>query len=914
MATISENRLEQKLIKNLEAKGYERILIKDYSELEGNLKTQLEKLNNETFSDMEFQRILTHLKGDSLFEKSIKLRHKFNLPRDDNTTKYISFLNTENWCKNEFQVANQITKQKEGTTNRYDVTLLINGLPLVQIELKKAGIPIKEAFNQIERYKRDTYDGLFHYIQVFVISNKVNTRYFVNNAKLKEEFVFTWKDENNKNINDLYQFSDTFLDKCHIAKMISKYTVLNEGIKQLMILRPYQYYAVEKIIKRVEDTNNNGYIWHTTGSGKTLTSFKASQLLKDKENVDKVIFIVDRRDLNHQTNIKFNHYASDSVKEIDNTRVLEKNLLESNDIIITTIQRLSSAIRNSKYDLDSIKDDKIILMFDECHRSQFGKMHNEITKYFTNIQSFGFTGTPIFQQNQGDLDSTTAQVFDECLHTYVIKDAIKDGNVLKFLINYPIPESKGKLDEKFEFVDKTDTVQYEHPKKIEANVDYIIKNHNRFTLGKRFTSILTVNSVEFLIKYYKLFKSKNSDLKVAAIFSTQDNDDFDEDGYQKRDYLKMFMADYNEMFGTNFSYDNYDAYNSDISDKSKKNKIDILLVVDMYLTGFDNELLNTIYVDKNLEYHKLIQAFSRTNRLYDKFKTAGNVVCFRPLQDKVDEALILFSKEGEANETIATVIDKTYQEYLDSFNNAVKQLNDLVPDVQDVDDLSTDDIKKFIEIFKNILKIKNRIVLFDEYQPTQLDIDDERINEFKSKYRDINERAKNDSDPRLFEDIDFEMNLLEVDDVNVDYILDLISKLDSKEPSYEENRDKIISEINSSIEPKSKRDLITGFIINKKPYIGDSDIYTSFDEFLETKKQEDINKIVHNPEFNSRDGTCKLDIDALNELLSEYEFSGKIKPQLLENCLKGTLKFKEKIIKRNLLRDYVCDFIAKYKV
>ena len=555
--------------------GYEPVNISSAAELNANLKTQLEKHNGIKLSDEEFKRVLNHLDKGNVFDRAKRLRDKMELSRDDGTTKYLEFLNTEHWCQNQYQVTNQITQQGN-YKNRYDVTLLINGLPLVQIELKRRGLELKEAFNQINRYQRHSYgadNGLFQYVQIFVISNGVNTRYYANNRKQEFKQTFYWADQDNTLITQLEDFADRFLEKCHVSKMICKYIVLHESDKVLMVLRPYQYYAVEAIIERVKATDKNGYIWHTTGSGKTLTSFKAAQILTQLPKVHKVLFVVDRADLDYQTSKEFNYFSPDCVDTTDNTRQLVEQMAGDNPLIVTTIQKLNTAIKNPRHEaaMESLRDQRIVFIFDECHRSQFGETHKNIVKFFPNAQLFGFTGTPIFADNAASNEHgkrTTKDLFQECLHKYVITNAIADENVLKFSVEYwgAVTEGTAKRKDGTLTTPKANREFFENPDRISAIVDWIIENHNRKTHGRKFSAMLCVSNVDTLITYYETFKTKQQqglhDLRVITIFTPGYNEaDEDANGLigepdfnistdissrsHSRDKLNACIADYN---------------------------------------------------------------------------------------------------------------------------------------------------------------------------------------------------------------------------------------------------------------------------------------------------------------------------------------------------------------------------------
>lgn len=586
MTTQSEQTLENNLIAQLVDMGYERVRVDDEPSMLANLRAQLEKHNELTLSDSEFDRVLNHLNKGGVFERAKTLRDKFALLRDDGTHKNIEFINMREWCQNIFQVTSQVSQEGSYKT-RYDVTILINGLPLVQIELKRRGIELKEAFNQVNRYRRHSYGageyGLFQYVQLFVISNGVNTKYYsntiVHSGTSKESFKFTnfWAGKDNVKITELEDFAKVFLEKCHLAKMITKYMVLATN-KTLLALRPYQYHAVEAIVNKVENEVNGGYIWHTTGSGKTLTSFKASQIITTNPKVHKVVFVVDRNDLDNQTIREFNTFREGSVDATDNTAQLVRQFNDPDTkLIVTTIQKLNNAITRQRHALkmDALRDEKMVFIFDECHRSQFGETHQRITEYFTNQQLFGFTGTPIFADNahgSGVNKRTTKDLFGECLHKYVITDAIRDENVLKFSVEYykGFRVKEGSLQKDIQVEDIDGREAYEWNKRLEAIVDFIIANHDRKTHSRDFTAMMAISDVETLTKYYEIFKRKKEagehNLRIATIFSYTANEaDKDADGMldddpqqandgsvnqHSRDKLESYIADYNKMFGT----------------------------------------------------------------------------------------------------------------------------------------------------------------------------------------------------------------------------------------------------------------------------------------------------------------------------------------------------------------------------
>ncbi|WP_409199829.1 type I restriction endonuclease subunit R [Methanobrevibacter sp. DSM 116169] len=909
MSIQSEANLEESMLKQLIDLGYERVKIKDKKDLEKNLKKQIEKFNakelKETeLTNVEFDKLLTHLESGTIFNKAEKLRDHYPLKRDKETI-YLRFFNKKDWCKNLFQVSNQITFEKK-YSNRYDVTILINGLPLVQIELKRRGQSIKKAFEQIRRYQIHSYHKLFNYIQMFVISNGVNTKYFVNNKEQNFKFTFYWKDKDNKNINRLEQFTDVFLDKCHISKMIAKYMVLNQTTQTLMVLRAYQYYAVEALVNQAINTNNNGYIWHTTGSGKTLTSFKASQILAEEPTIDKIIFVVDRTDLDYQTTKEFNNFAEGSVDGTKNTNSLIKHLKGENKLAVTTIQKLNNAVSNPKT-LESVKDKKMILIFDECHRSQFGEMHNRITSYFNNIQYFGFTGTPIFAVN-ANKHKTTSDLFGKRLHSYVIKDAIADDNVLGFSVEYH-KTFKGKttiIDKEVPGIDTSEV--YENEERLKLITDFIIDKHPSITYKKEFNGLFATPSINILKKYYKLFKerieAKNSDLKVAAIFTFDANEDMDknEDNKHSRDFLEECMEDYNSYFGSNFTTNDFGNYYVDIAKRFKNNEIDILIVVNMFLTGFDSKLLNTLYVDKNLVYHGLLQAYSRTNRIYNDKKDHGNIICFRNLKKSTDEAITLYSDE----DALDKVLMKPYEEYVKDFNVFLVEFRRITQTIDDVDNLKTPNEKaEFITSYNQLLRVLNKLKSFTEFDFKDLNIDEQEIEDYKSKYLDIKDTVKTGDGPEsILDDIDFELDLIRQDDINITYIIELMKDLDKDDSSFPNDKIKIVKLMDRTQDLRSKKELIEKFLDNYVPKIDKKKIPEEFELFIDKEREKEFRQIVNDEQADKK---------LLKEFLCEYEYSGKEKSDLIKESIKGQgLKLKERRSKIKEIIEKVKDFVEKF--
>jgi len=932
MATQSEQALENQLIKQLESLEYERVSVISEDELLANLKRQLEKHNKTTFSEVEFKRITNHLNKGNVFDKAKILRDKFVLTLDNGETKYIEFLDSEHWCQNLFQVTNQVTI--EGNyKNRYDVTILINGLPLVQIELKKRGVELKQAFNQINRYQKHSFQSnsaLFGYVQVFVISNGVNTKYYANNKKQSFKQTFFWADKNNQNITNLEAFTDDFLERCHISKMICKYIVLAEVDKILMVLRPYQYYAAEAIIDRVTNSDKNGYIWHTTGSGKTLTSFKASQILMKLPQVHKVVFVVDRKDLDFQTTKEFNSFSDGSVDGTDNTKALVKQFADDTKLIVTTIQKLNTAISKSRYQasMESAKDKPIVFIFDECHRSQFGETHLRITKFFNNNQMIGFTGTPIFPQNAvGNRMGrrTTAELFDDCLHKYVITDAIKDDNVLKFSIEYYSTfkqSNKNGADVEVEGID-TDEV-YNSDDNIRGITDFILANHARKTHSGEFTAMFAVSGIPTLTKYYELFKSKREagehKLKIATIFSYSANEDdqnadgvYESDGaniddahinQHSRDKLESYIQDYNQTFNTKFTTkdsQSYYNYYNDISKRVKNREIDILLVVNMFLTGFDAKMLNTLYVDKNLKHHGLIQAFSRTNRIVNEKKSQGNIVCFRNLKDATDEAIALFSNK-EAKDVI---LMKPYEEYVELFNKAFMSLISIAPSVGSVDGLiNEDDQLEFIKAFRELMRLKNVLTGFSDFNFGDLSMGEQQFEDYKSKYLDLYETVKSKTEVdkvSILDEVDFELELIHKDEINVAYILRLLAQYrETDTAKHAEYKKSIINIIAGQEHLRSKRELIEEFIDSHLMGIAVDDIDDEFEKFWDAAKVGEFGTLCED------EGLVEAEVKAVVET---YLYDQR-KP--LADDIAKTLQTKPKLLERKKIIPRVLDKIMEH--
>lgn len=941
----SEQELEQNLIDRLTRLGYEKVTIRNAAELTANLKTQLEKHNHTQLSHEEFKRVLNHLDKGNVFDRAERLRDKMELPRDDGSTTYLEFLNTEHWCQNQYQVTHQIAQQGS-YKNRYDVTLLINGLPLVQIELKRRGLELKEAFNQINRYQRHSYSadfGLFQYVQIFIISNGVNTRYYANNRKQEFKQTFYWADSDNNLITQLDDFTNAFLEKCHLSKMICKYIVLHQSDKVLMVLRPYQYYAVEAIIERVKDTDKNGYIWHTTGSGKTLTSFKAAQILTALPKVYKVLFVVDRADLDYQTSKEFNYFSPDCVDTTDSTQQLVNQMTGESNFIVTTIQKLNNAIRNPRHEgvMERLQDRRIVFIFDECHRSQFGETHKNIVKFFPNAQMFGFTGTPIFADNSASNaygKRTTKDLFEECLHRYVITNAIADENVLKFSVEYwgKIKRRDGSLINE----PKLDREFFENPDRISLIVDWIIDNHNRKTHNKKFSAMLCVSNIDSLLTYYETFKNKQKqglhDLRVVTIFTPSINEDDEEangligepdfdlktsNNSHSRDKLAEFIDDYNALYQTQHSAKDSKAfytYYKDISkrmkDRDRENaqdgdRADILLVVNMFLTGFDVKKLNTLYVDKNLQYHGLIQAYSRTNRILGELKSQGNIVCFRNLKENTDQAVALFS-DANAKEDIFI---EPYEHYIEAFNKGVQDLRAIAAIPNDVNKLiDEDDQVEFVKAFRTLIRVLNVSQSFTEFDFADLNIDEQTFEDYKSKYLDIYDRTrspKEDENESIIEEVDFELELIQRDEINVSYILKLLAELrqntKTTEEEYQKKKESILDLVGQEVQLRSKRDLIEKFIDERMPTLeSDDSIATVFQNFWNQERTEAVRHLCLKE---------NLKVEAVNQMIADYKFSGK---EPLRETVLNACNEKPKLLERKKIFDRVVsqllDIINKF--
>jgi len=910
----SEKELEDGMIRDLESQGYERFYGKTSEELYKNLKIQIERLNKVAFTDKEWERFLVEYldcPNDGMIEKTRKIQENYiyDFIFDDGHLKNIKIIDKKNIHNNILQVCNQI-KQKGKHKNRYDVTILVNGLPLVHIELKKRGVSLHEAFSQIDRYGKESFNAensLYKFVQIFVISNGTYTRYFANTtAQNKNHYEFTceWADAKNKVIRDIKDFTATFFEKRTILEVLTKYCVFDSN-DNLLIMRPYQIAATERILWKIESSYQNkkcgkieagGFIWHTTGSGKTLTSFKTAKLATELEYIDKVFFVVDRKDLDYQTMKEYQKFQPDSVNGSKDTKELKRSIeKQDNKIVVTTIQKLNEFVK--KNPSHEIYDKHCVIIYDECHRSQFGDAQKNIRKSFKNYYQFGFTGTPIFPENALGSD-TTAGIFGAQLHSYVITDAIRDKKVLKFKVDYNDIRAKFKAaetetdDKKLKELEKRMLL---HPERVSEIVEYILKVYNTKThrneyyniKQKRlngFNAMFAVQSVEAAKLYYEEFKKQQENLpeekrlKVATIYSFAANEernaigDIPDENFEPsamestaKEFLDKVISDYNDYFKTNFSTNGneFQNYYKDLSKKVKDKKIDILIVVGMFLTGFDAPTLNTLFVDKNLRYHGLIQAFSRTNRILNKVKTFGNIVCFRDLEKATKNAIKTFGDENSVN----VILEKSYNDYINGFKDeetgkSVKGYIDLCNEIvkkfpKPVEIEKNQDKKEFAELFGELLKTENILKNFDEFENFEKIISDRQMQDMKSVYVDICEEIRNAGKDDQnnsneqgidFSDIEFQIDLLRTDEINLDYILELILEKTKEHDDIETLKSEIRRVIRTSLGTRAKENLVINFI-NKtdlKKLKNNGEILAAFYKYAKEEKKKKIDELVKN--------------------------------------------------------------------
>ena len=973
----SEQALENEFIRMLTEQGYDYLEIHDSESLIKNLRTQLEIVNDYKFTDSEWERFFNDSianNNDGIVEKTRKIQEDNIqvLKRDDGTSKNITIIDKKCIHNNRLQVINQYVENSGNYDNRYDVTVLVNGLPLVHIELKRRGVALKEAFNQINRYQRDSFwagSGLYEYIQIFVISNGTSTKYYSNTTReshIKEqtstrnkskktsnsfEFTSYWADSNNKVIPDLVDFTRTFFAKHTILNILTKYCVFTSE-DLLLVMRPYQIVATERILNRIQVATNykkmgtieaGGYIWHTTGSGKTLTSFKTAQLASKLEYIDKVLFVVDRKDLDYQTMKEYDRFQKGAANGNRSTKVLQKQLEDTTSkIIVTTIQKLSEFVKRNKN--HPVYQKHLVLIFDECHRSQFGDMHKMIVQNFKNYHLFGFTGTPIFAKNAGRTTNpdfcTTEQAFGEKLHTYTIVDAINDGNVLPFRIDYinTIKAKEGMTDKEVEAINTEEALS--SPERVSNVVSYIIEHFDQKTKrnsfydlkGQRvngFNSMFAVASIPMAKKYYLEFKKqleeKQKDLTIATIYSYAQNEEdssdgiLDDEGFEtdlldksSREFLDFAINEYNKKFKTNFSSEGngFQDYYKDLSDKVKHREIDLLIVVNMFLTGFDATTLNTLWVDKNLKQHGLIQAYSRTNRILNSVKTYGNIVCFRNLQDATNDAIALF---GDKNAT-GIVLLKSYEDYYYGYEdyNGKKQigyeeriamlLQKYPLGVQIVGEKAE---KDFIVSIGNILRLRNILSSFDKFAGNEI-LSERDFQDYTGMYVDLYQKYKQKDDGEkesIKDDIVFEMELVKQVEVNIDYILMLVAKYHQSNCEDKEILGTIDKAIKSSLALRSKKELIDGFISKIN---ADTNVMDDWGKFVKEQKEIDLKKIINDENLNEeetrkfldnafRDGQVKTNGTDIEKILPPMRrFGGGNRAKKKENIIVKVKKFFEK--------------------
>ena len=918
----SEAALEKEFIRMLMEQGYDYLAIHDSDSLINNLRNQLEMLNDYKFTDSEWKRFYNDSisnNNDGIVEKTRKIQEDNIqvLKRDNGTSKNITLIDKKNIHNNRLQVINQYVENNGNYDNRYDVTILVNGLPLVHVELKRRGVALKEAFNQINRYQKDSFwagSGLYEYVQIFVISNGTNTKYYSNTTReshIKEqlqtkdkskktsnsfEFTSYWADANNKVIPDLVDFTRTFFSKHTILNILTKYCVFTSE-NLLLVMRPYQIAATERILNRIQVATNykkmgtieaGGYIWHTTGSGKTLTSFKTAQLASKLEYIDKVLFVVDRKDLDYQTMKEYDRFEKGAANGNRSTKILQKQLEDNTSrIIVTTIQKLSEFVKRNKN--HPVFQKHLVLIFDECHRSQFGDMHKLIVDNFKNYHLFGFTGTPIFAKNANNKKNpdfcTTEQAFGEKLHTYTIVDAINDGNVLPFRIDYvnTMKAKEGMTDKEVHAIN-TEEALASH-ERIENVVSYIIEHFDQKTKrnsfydlkGQRvngFNSIFAVESIPFAKKYYlefkKQLKEKQKDLTIATIFSYAANEDdtaegiLGDEGFEtekldinSREFLDYAISEYNKKFKTNFSSEGngFQDYYKDLSDKVKNRQVDLLIVVNMFLTGFDATTLNTLWVDKNLKQHGLIQAFSRTNRILNSVKTYGNIVCFRDLQEQTNDAIALFGDKNARGIVLLKSYEDYYYGYTDDKGKERKGYEERIAELLQKYPLGEQIIgeqnqKDFIVQMGNILRLRNILSSFDKFEGNQI-LSERDFQDYLGTYTDLYEeyrrKKENGEAESIKDDIVFEMELVKQVEVNIDYILMLVQKYHESNCEDKEILGSIDKAIKSSLALRSKKELIDTFIsrINVN-----TNVTNDWTKFVEENKENDMKTLITDENLN----------------------------------------------------------------
>ena len=917
MSHESESKLENNFINDLIKMGYERIHLKNYDSLIKNFKIQFEKFNKSALKGVpltksEWGKILHYISVDNAYQASLIFRDKYALERDDGSVAYLAFFDREPE-KNIFQIANQVPVSGK-YKNRYDVVLFLNGLPVYLFELKKRGNSIKEAFNQIRRYKRHSIKGLFHFVELFIISNGLDTKYFANNDKeLLYAKTFYWTNEDNIRTNNLKEFSDVFLTRKNVLEMLYRYIRINKTDECLLALASHQINAIKKVLENVSAWEGNGYIYHTTGSGKTLTAFTMAQIIAEIPDISKVIFLSDRKDLDIQTVEEFNKFSSGSIDFTDNSSALVEQMNRKDSrVIITTMQKMAHALRNEKYSkkLMPYENEKTVFIIDECHRSQFGSMHRSLVRHFKNAMLIGLTGTPRYKENaekQGEIKQTTDLLFGKCLHKYAIEDGIHDNNVLPLRVIY-----KNTITGKYDPDDRTlaygiDTDEiYRSDERINAVATGIIRNHNVLTRNRQYCSILTVESIEMLFKYYDAFKRINHDLKIAGICSIKGNGNAESDdgsfepGFALEEMDKM-IADYNLVFDRDFSVHSFEAYRRDISNRMKGNigpGLDILIVVNMFLTGFDSKKLGVLYVDKHLEYHNLIQAYSRTNRIEKETKPFGIIVNYRNLKQETDTAFALYSRTGSPEKVLMPDFDY----FVEGFNGKYIHLKSIAPKPESLNTIKNEEKQKeFVDAFQELTKTLNSLKFFIEYedQKKRLKISEQEYLDYRSKYLEIYLNRKSTYEKTsVLDDVDFHIELMEEDAITVSYIEDRLKYIDDL-PLSEKKREidrfkEELKKMKANPLLRKKVELLIEFLEKLEEGLAGSGFSMSFEEFKETSREKEIK------EFSKK---MHLDSEKLKFFINEVSFSGVLnKEELIKDCIKEPLTFlkKEKVLEKIL--------------
>jgi len=927
----SEYDLENELIQKLNVIGYKSVKIPDVDAMVQHFRDVMnernaESLNGVPLTDAEFKRVQNELRRPSgIFETGKLLRGtdtspygRVSITRDDNTTAYINFFDGKDWSNNRFEVTHQITNKDGIHENRYDVTLLINGLPVTQIELKRRGVEFTEAFNQIIRYRTESLrtNFLFNFIQFFIISNDGETRYFANgDQKLNSNFMFYWTDEKNQWLNELDLFAVSFLEPERLHSMIARYTIFDEDNLRILVMRPYQVYAAEAIMNQAQiNPDKNGYVWHTTGSGKTITSFKAARLLAQNTEAEKVIFLIDRSDLDIQTAKNFNSYLPKSgannepaLDRTDSTKRLVDQLTDtSTQLIITTIQKLNNAVMNDRYKdiLAPYHDKRVIFIEDEAHRSQFGSMRKNVNKWFMNAQHFGFTGTPIFKENIGADGRTTDDLYDERLHAYLIKDAIRDHNVLGFNVEYiNTIQGHGLVtdeDTVAKGIDKQEV--WENPDRLKLIAQHIVLNHANRTKNRHYNAIFTVPNTRVALQYYEIFKSMKTDLNVTTIFTwgANESDNEEKQGNDPADLetsrlgLDQVIADYNVQYGTNFSTDTFADYFADVSkrlkehnDETRADNIDVLIVVNMFLTGFDAPRLSTLYVDKKLQWHNLIQAYSRTNRIEEKSKPYGNIVAYRNLKQATDDAVTLFS-DGDKASFFAPKYDELKTEFVDN----IIALHKVVPTPQAVDALygeTDEELADFVQTFRDVLRTYNKLNVYDEFEWAHFtDFSDQDLESYRGKYftaydewkkRKNNHNTDGAGKISVLDDIDFELDLIARDTIDVNYIVKLIRAITPGNSESDVRKIKRLLNNADSPQLKSKAELLAEFLDEVIPNLNANDnVSDALNTYLVKRRTSDIEQFANDNE---------LPTEFVTDTLDEFEYARKVKDEKLSTDLSG---------------------------